>query len=94
MSENYNKAAERLLEKLLFHKDKLNFDCINLKKPFPVDQLTKEYPQIMDWVQEVQDEFRYEMSEFQCSWAVCFVKTNASLEEYNKKNNLSLQPRA
>lgn len=69
MTDNYNKTSERLYEKLLFHKVKFDPDSIDLKKPFPMDQLTPNN-ELIKLVREVQEEFNYEMSEFQCSWAV------------------------
>ena len=91
----YDKTAERLWEKLEWHRDKINTSCVDFKEPFLVDQLTNENPFIMDIIGEVEKEFDYSMSEFQCSWATLqFIKGGLDMmEKYNKKNNTELKPR-
>lgn len=96
MTNLYNKTSERLWEKLEYHKNKIDASCVNFKEPFPIDQLVEKNPMITTLIHEVQDEYKYEMSEFQCSWAVVqFIKGGLDMmQKYNKNNNTSLIPRA
>lgn len=95
MTDLYNKTAERLWEKLEYHRNEFNLNCINWKEPFPIDQFSKANPSVMGLINEVQEEYKYRMSEFQCSWAICkFIKGGLPMmEEYNKVNNANLKPR-
>lgn len=90
MSDTYNETAERLWEKIEFHRDELDLKAVNLKKLFPFDQLTEKSPLAKKLSDEVEEEFNgYLMSDSQKSWAVWKAKTS-NLEEYNKHNKLSL----
>lgn len=95
MAELYNSTAERLWEKLEFHRDKIDTSCVDLSEPFPIDQLIKGNPFVQTFIDEVQEEYKYIMSEFQCSWAtVMFIKGGLELmQKYNEKNNTNLRPR-
>lgn len=93
MTKKYNETCERLWEKLEYYRNEFDLNCVDLKKPFPLDQFEAKNPKIRQLINEVQNEFSYEMSERQCSWAVAqFLKIN--MQEYNKHNNLNLQARA
>lgn len=96
MTNLYNKVSERLWEKLEAYRDKINIDCVDFSKPFPIDQLEDGNPLIRKLIDEVQEEFNnYSMSEFQCSWATHrFIKGGLiAMEEYNQANNTNLKPR-
>ena len=93
MSENYNRSAERLWEKLAYYRNEFDLNCVDLKKPFPLDQFSARNPKILDLMKEVEQEFGYELSERQCSWAVVRL-LHTDMQEYNKINNLNLQARA
>lgn len=84
MTENYDRVAERLWEKLEYHRASLIKDCVDFTLPFPFDQFARRNPMVHDLVDEVQCEFDYEMSEFQGSWAVnAFLRW--SMEDYYQK---------
>lgn len=70
MKDRYDQTRERLLEKLVSHSDEFDLKSVNFSMPFPYDQFVKANPMARDLVKEVEDEFDYEMSEHQCSWAV------------------------
>lgn len=91
----YNKTAERLWEKLEYHRGKITTETLSLLEPFPVDQLIEENPFVLGLIREVQKEFKYPMTEFQCSWAVVqFIKRGCKgMEEYNLINDTNLKPR-
>jgi len=95
MTDLYNKTSERLWEKLEYHRDKIDISCVNFSEPFLIDQLRKGNPFIIDLIHEVQDEFKYEMSEFQCSWATNqFIRGGSDMmKNYNERNGISLIPR-
>jgi hypothetical protein len=95
MTEKYNQSAERLLEKLAFHyPDKTQLkNVIDLKKSFPIDQATEKFPKIEELIDEVQNEFNFGMSEFQCSWAIVMWCLH-TLEDYNLHNRTTLAARA
>lgn len=95
MDDKYNLTAERLWEKLEYHRSEFNIDCVDFKQPFPADQFKKANPLFMKLVKEVQNEYNYIMSEFQASWAVIqFIDGGLNLmNEYNIVNNKSLEPR-
>lgn len=95
MTDLYNKTAERLWEKLEWHKNEFDLNCVDWEKPFPIDQFRRINPSVTDLINEVQDEYEFRMSEFQCSWAVNkFIKGGlAVMELYNKKNNTDLKPK-
>jgi len=89
MSPRYSQTAERLLEKLTFYKESIDFEVIDLTKPFPLDQLSKTDKRIIQWTKEVEEEFDYQMSEHQCSWAIVAVM-KSTLEDFNAFNNTNL----
>jgi hypothetical protein len=89
----YNEAAERLWEKLLYYRPKLDFSVVDLAKPFPLDQMTKRNPLVKSLVAEVNRELSYELSEAQCSWAIVQVIRGESLDKYNNLNGTSLEVR-
>lgn len=94
MRENslYNVTSERFWEKLEYNRDKINIDCINFKEPFPIDQLVKKYPFVSDLIKEVEEEYNYQMSEFQCSWAVVAFYRN-DMDKYNIEYGINLTAR-
>ena len=96
MTSEYDKTCERLWEKLEAHRDELNIDCVDFTGAFPVDYFRKFNPIIDGLIEEVQEEFEYEMSEFQCSWAVWMLVDGRPglLDKYNKINGTSLKARA
>lgn len=69
-SEKYNLVALELLTRLRKHKEELDLDCVDFKKPFPYDQFIEVNKKVKNIVNEIETEFDYEMSEIQCSWAV------------------------
>lgn len=96
MSDLYNITAERLWEKLEFHRNNIDTTCVNFNEPFPMDQLRRKNPQVAGLIKEVEKEHNYEMSEFQCSWAVSqFIKGGLHMmQNYNNCNATHLSPRA
>lgn len=89
----YNKTAERLWEKLQFYVDSIDiYNYNSIPKTFPIDRMTQSNPWTQDLIDEVQQEFNYEMSEFQCSWAVQMFLHN-DMEEYNINTGENLTPR-
>lgn len=59
-----------------------------------MDQLTPN-DELIKLVREVQEEFSYEMSESQCSWAVVMAfNPNFTIEDYNNTNGTCLKIRA
>lgn len=85
VSEKYNTTAIELLKRLREHKDRFNLNCVDFKAPFPYDQFAEVNKEIKDIVKDIEIEYNYEMSEYQCSWAV----TQLIIEEIqiNKKVN-------
>lgn len=81
--------------KLEFHRDKIDTTCVDFNEPFPTDQLINGNKFVSKLIKEVQDEYEYSMSEFQCSWAVNqFLRGGlVSMSDYNKKQNTYLKPR-
>ena len=45
-------------------------ECVDFKEAFPADQFTEKNPDFMKLVRILCDLNQYEMSEWQCSWAV------------------------
>lgn len=70
VSEKYLFMPRELLKKLCKIKDKLDLNCVDFSEPFPYDQFIKKNKEVRSIVKELEDEFDYEMSEFQCSWAI------------------------
>ena len=92
MDNMYNTVSERLWEKIEYHRDELDLNAVDLKDWFPIDQLSKVSPSVKTLIIEVEKEFDYEMSEFQCSWAVAqAIRDN--IPEYNIRHTLSLVAR-
>lgn len=92
MTDLYNITSERLWEKLEYYRDQIDTSWVNFSEPFLIDQLVKKNPLVNKLIDEVQEEFKYYMSEFQCSWAVSAFLRN-DMEEYNKKYGRNLQAR-
>ena len=93
----YSVTSERVWEKIEFFRDKFNPSSLNWKEPFLADQLEPN-SLLLRLVKEVEEEYNYGMSEFQCSWAVnqAFHGEDAGVKMmgiYNKKNGTSLRPR-
>ena len=93
MSELYNKAAERLWEKVEFGREGFNMDCLDDKLVFPWDQFCKANPNARKLATEVNSELNYELSEAQCSWAVMMSYRKIDMDKYNADNSTSLRPR-
>ncbi len=92
MAEKYNKTCERLWEKLEYNRDKLNTSCVDFARFSPYDQFCKGNPQTKDLVKQVESEYSYEMSEFQCSFAVnAFLRWD--MADYNQKTGQALEVR-
>ena len=91
MSETYNKAAEMVLQYLAGHSEDFAKCKPDFDQPFLADQVSKKQPLFKEIVEVVQDEFSYELSECQCSWAVS-VHYRIGLEKYRKFNSLDLKP--
>jgi len=89
MTDTYNNAAEMVLQYMDGHA--AAFEGIGYDKniPFPYDQVTAKQPLLKKIVAVVADKLNYELSEFQCSWAV-FVFFGCGLAGYNKGNGLDL----
>ena len=94
MNDLYNKTSERLWEKLEARRTDFVLNSVDFKQPFPADQIQPQ-DLFMQLVKEVQDECKYEMSEFQCSWAVNqFIRGGLdTMHQYNEKNNTNLKPK-
>lgn len=92
MSETYNETAERLWEKIEFHRNELDLKAVNLNRMFLFDQLAEKSPLVKTLLDEVEEEFKYSMSEHQASWAIWQAKIG-DMEDYNKDNKLSLKTR-
>jgi len=93
----YSVTSERVWEKIEFSRDKFKPSSVDWKKPFPADQLEPN-SLLLRFVKEVEEEYDYGMSEFQCSWAVnqAFHGQDAGakmMKIYNEKNGTSLSPR-
>jgi hypothetical protein len=89
----YNKASERLWEKLEFYRDKINSSTIDVANPLPLwDQFVKANPEAEKWANEVEKELDYSMLKFQQSFAVVKFLV-ADMEKYNRTNGTSLKPR-
>jgi len=91
MTGLYNTAAEMVLQYMAGHKEDFEGHIPNFSEPFPVDQVAKTQPLIKEIAAAVDKELDYQLSEFQCSWAIsAFYRFG--LEVYNEKNDLDLQP--
>ena len=93
MSDLYNIVCERLWEKIEFHRDELDLETVDLKKMFPYDQLAEKSPLIRELVTEVNEEFAYEMSEYQASWTVAKAISVLDFDAYNEENKTTLSAR-
>lgn len=93
MSDLYNEVAERLWEKIEFHRDKLDLKGVSLRRSFPADQLREKSPLFSRLIEEVEEEFDYHMSEWQTSWAVAKAKHGIGFDNYNKVNKTTLKAR-
>lgn len=93
MIDKYNLTAERLWEKLEFHRDKIDTTCVDFNEPFLIDQLIKRNGFVSYLIREVENEFNYSMSESQCSWAVNkFMKTKGKrIMNFNEYQQLALR---
>lgn len=92
-SEKYNQTIERLWEKLKYHQDIIDTDCIS--KPTshsPWAELQEENPFVNKLVRQVEKEFDYGMSDNQCSMAILYF-LNVDMDQYNEENNKSLYPK-
>ena len=88
----YDTVSNRLWEKIEYHKDKLDLEAVDLKvmrSRSPLDQLAEKSPLIRTLIAEVDDEFNYEVSEHQASWAIVQAMIG-DLAEYNRCQKLSL----
>jgi len=69
--KRYEQATEHLLNVLLAHKDTLK--PIDWRKRSPWDEFCAVNPNAQQLAYQVNSELDYELSEFQCSWAVINV---------------------
>lgn len=92
MSDKYQETIERLWEKLEFHKDRIDTDCLEFPSSFPIDDLTTGNPFVRELIKEVEGEYNYGMSVNQGNNAVMLL-LNRDMEEYNKKHGTNLKPR-
>lgn len=93
MSDLYGIVCERLWEKIEFHRNELDLKTVDLKKMFPYDQLAEKSPLIRELVAEVNEDFAYEMSEWQASWAIVKAMSVRDFDAYNKENKTTLSAR-
>ena len=93
MSDLYNIVCQRLWEKIEFHREKLDLKVVDLQKMFPYDQLAEKSPLIRELVAEVNEEFTYQMSEWQASWSVVKAMSVRDFDAYNKENKTTLYAR-
>ncbi len=91
--ELYNLAAERLWEKIEFRWGELKIGCLDDLEASPWDKFCKFNPMVKKLAEEVESELNYELSEFQCSWAVKKFYNNANMRIYNRGNFTSLKPK-
>lgn len=91
----YNETCERLWEKLQFYREEFKHITKKDLHGFLADSLAEQWPKFNELVLEVEEEFSYSMSEFQCSWAVNqYVDGGLRImEEYNKAQGTNLKPR-
>jgi hypothetical protein len=92
VSEMYNRAAERLWEKIEAHRGDYDI-AMAWREKFPWDAFCTRNPSARELANEVRQELNYELSETQCSWAVVMALRNENMEDYNKRNGTSLMPR-
>jgi hypothetical protein len=92
MTERYNATCERLWEKLVFYSDCFDLSWYHPGPPliFPFDHFAEPNPLVKTLVAEVEDEFDYEMSEAQCSWAVMMYLQAFDMDAYNQRHQLAL----
>lgn len=93
-NDQYNRAAERLWEKLEAHRGKYQMICLRPGDFAPWDKFCERNPEARGLAAEVNKEMNYELSEYQCSWAVVRAYSNTSMDDYNRENKTSLRPRA
>lgn len=73
MSEKYNATCVRLVQLLNETPGKWDTACVLMDRNYsisPNDCFREKNPDFGTLVQKVNDEFQYEMSDWQCSWAV------------------------
>ena len=93
MSKLFNRGAERLWEKIEYRRNEFNMDCLDDQSIFPWDTFCKANPNARKLADEVNSELDYELSEFQCSWAVMMAYRKMDMDKYNELNSTSLRPR-
>jgi len=91
----YNVTCERLWEKLEYHRDKLNTECVKYPCAFPADEFSDGNKLFNILLDEVEKEYDYAMSSYQCGWSVTqFISGGLKeMKKYNKKNGTKLKPR-
>ncbi|MBI4163449.1 MAG: hypothetical protein HY512_01185 [Candidatus Aenigmarchaeota archaeon] len=70
IDSKYDQTAERLWEKLEFHRGSFRWSPRLLDFGMPSDVFFRDNPEALKLVDETMEEFDYGMSVFQCSWAV------------------------
>ena len=93
MTERYNQAAERLWEKIEFHRGEYDMKCLEPREFSPWDKFCERNPSAKDLARQVDKELNYELSETQCSWAVIMAFNNFPMEDYNNRHGTSLKSR-
>jgi len=67
-SEKYNTVGEELWRRLILADAPRT--GVDFTQCFPADQYAKAWEPFRSVITDVQEAMQYEMSEFQCSWAV------------------------
>ncbi len=100
MDERYDQTAERLWEKLEFHRHSFKWSPRLLDSAIPSDVFFGENPEALKLLDEVVKEFDYGISVFQCSWAVRNVynyhvlgEGNFAIERYAENESRILKAR-
>lgn len=95
IEEKYRKAAERLWEKLEYHRDEFDLENILSKDGLPADVFASKNKLFYKLLNEVNNEFDADMTVFQCSWAVVQMIDGGyeMMKKYNEHNDRNLKPR-
>lgn len=70
MNDLYNKVAVALWIELERRRYSWDLEYIDWNQPFPADQFAEANPTFLEIVKQIEEKYKYVMSEFQCSWAI------------------------
>lgn len=90
----YDATSERFWEKLETHREEIDLKGLSVHDPFLFDELTDQNPLVGRLVNEVEQQFDYGMSFYQCTWATkMFFQDEMTLEKYNEHHGTELKER-